>query len=264
MMNLIRNIMFLFLLISFSYDKFFLSLIQKELREKIDQKINQSTVFLGNITKDYSGSGLVIKKGQNKYVLTNAHVCNKTEEKGQEKWLIKNDSVEWFFVKNSEKYSNTSLDYCFMEYMGTVPAYDLDRKDLFYKLAEYFLPYEDSVYHYSRNRTINNVILKRKTRFDDYLKENIMALKGKNNSYDYVVKKESYKIDAKIVSGDSGSPLFNYLGELKGQVFGQQLKQHPEILFFPFWNNYRIKEEINVDYGLATKFENIEPTFNKL
>ena len=66
MMNLIRNIMFLFLLISFSYDKFFLSLIQKELREKIDQKINQSTVFLGNITKDYSGSGLVIKKGQNK------------------------------------------------------------------------------------------------------------------------------------------------------------------------------------------------------
>lgn len=254
---------FLFSLILFStiiidvsvrqYSKF-----KRDVQRKIFREISESTVALYSKKTNSYGSGFVIKKSNKKYILTNSHVCDKTDHEELEEWEIASTFVETFFVRNKHKIDNKSMDYCFMEYMGTIPAYDLKRKKRIFKIADLILDQKE-MYHFTRNRTEGLRILKRKAYFGSYKPVLEMKNLAKNKK---VVKYHSVVLDKlAIVSGDSGSPILDNLGNYKGQVFGHHKPDESKKEEYEW---HRSKEEKKVSHGYATRFEIIQPSYNGL
>ena len=244
--------------------------IESYILDQIHNKIRVSTVSLKNVENGSFGSGFIVLKNNKKYILTNNHVCDKKRTDKNEEWVINSfsESPETFFVKNSNKYNNESYDICFMEYMGTFPAYDLDRKARIFKIADYFINDKKTMIHYTRNRTYYDMLVRNKVVFGKYLE----TLKFKSSNDNITTKKKTYILTkAKIVAGDSGSVIFNKVGELKGQVFAQQIKTYEFVNTkgekelkkrdYP-WLRYEEEEEVL--NGYATKADLIMNELNKI
>lgn len=110
-------------------------------------------------------------------------------------------------------------------------------------------------------RTTNNEVLLREGHFRGYIYYMEVSENLENNNIILKEKKNSDIVDFKIISGDSGSPLFNRKGELEGIIFAQEKK----IMGNNIKNTLTRKEEEQlVFFGFATKFQHIKPTYDTL
>lgn len=128
----------IFFLYSISFLLVGLSIGLNQLEKSFFKSIENSTVMLKNETYNYSGSGLIIKKNKNKYILTNAHVCQKNNFSENVIWSVINDErQEAIHIGNEEKISNEIMDYCFMKYDGKISGYNLERDELDFKIYDF-------------------------------------------------------------------------------------------------------------------------------
>lgn len=229
------------------------------LEHEIKQKIIKSTVIIEDYVLMSKGSGLVVLRNGQKYILTNNHVCKK-DKSGVDHWAITTNEIkDKIVVFDDNKHSDKTLDVCFVQYNGVVQGYNLDRTDYIFKIYD-ILPFkhkDSNVYHYTRIRNQNDDILINKGKTGDY----IYSTRFETTNSDYAmetIKKHSNIIYLKIISGDSGSPLFYKDGKMEGVVFAQKTKDKKKR------DLTRKEEEKLVLLGFYTKFKYFKELYNRL
>lgn len=240
----------------------FISLIlfKHYLEYEIKQKITKSTVIVRDYVYGTQGSGLVIVKNKQKYILTNEHVCKK-DRSGIDNLAIITDAIEdKIVVYNDDKYSEKIIDICFIKYGGIIQGYNLDRNEKIFKIYD-SLPFQqkgNSILHYTRIRNDFDKILINEGKTGQYIYKTIFDTTNSEDSFKNI-KIHSNTVYLKIVSGDSGSPLFKRNGEMEGVVFAQKTKDKKKGMKLT-----RKEEEKLVLLGFYTKINYFNKLYNSL
>lgn len=187
------------------------------------KNIKKAVIVIENKTSNLNGSGLIVKKNDHYFLLTNKHVC-KPNNYEKEDWVFhNNDNYYYEEIHNNQKFHMLNYDVCFVKlkskFYNLNHFYSVDYK--VNSIVKLFLNKTNNLNHLTQNRTSKLIIQKGK-----YLKtlKAISFLNTSSSKVKVIKQQNSSVTNIKIIQGDSGSPLFNDYGELVGIAFGTKYK----------------------------------------
>ena len=198
---------------------------------KKQKSVLNSSVYVSikDDLKESGGSGIIIKNDDKFYVLTNAHVCLSSNFNHIKENISKNKiSYEFYNEKNNIKLSTTvknliySIEYdtCLIPISKSKFSYNIEKEPFFMPKAHKNLKYFSYQTSYGKSKKLNKFTgkIKRKIFNQSF---SYIDFKNKKRRKFFKLKKGSI-IDAPVISGQSGSPVFDSNWNLISLIMGNQ------------------------------------------